>query len=64
MTKELADNMALTRFRGDCHGGRAGFPADESGIKPGDVITEINRKQVATPRQFRDAVKSADPKAA
>jgi serine protease Do len=34
--------------------------AEESDIKPGDVITEINRKHVTTPRQFRDAIKSAD----
>jgi serine protease Do len=38
-------------------------PADESGISPGDVITEINRKHVATPRQFRDAIKAGDAKA-
>ncbi|HUD48518.1 MAG TPA: trypsin-like peptidase domain-containing protein [Candidatus Baltobacteraceae bacterium] len=36
--------------------------ADESGLKPGDVITEINRKRISNPRQFRDAVKSADAK--
>jgi len=37
-------------------------PAEESGIVPGDVITEINRKRVNTPRQFRDAIKVADAK--
>jgi serine protease Do len=36
--------------------------ADARGIKTGDVITEINRQRISTPRQFRDAVKSADPK--
>lgn len=36
--------------------------ADIRGIKPGDVITEINRQHISTPRQFHDAVKSADPK--
>jgi serine protease Do len=36
--------------------------ADIRGIKAGDVITEINRQRISTPRQFRDAVKSADPK--
>jgi len=37
-------------------------PAAVQGIKPGDVITEINRQRVATPKQFREAVKSADQK--
>ncbi len=36
--------------------------ADIRGIKPGDVITEINRQHISNPKQFRDAVKSADPK--
>jgi len=37
-------------------------PADLRGIEAGDVITEINRQRVSTPRQFRDAMKSADLK--
>jgi serine protease Do len=37
-------------------------PADEHGIKPGDVITEINRRRISSPRQFREALKSADAK--
>jgi serine protease Do len=36
--------------------------ADARGIRAGDVITEINRQRISTARQFRDAVKSADPK--
>ncbi len=36
--------------------------ADLHGIKPGDVITEINRRHVSTPRQFRETVKAADLK--
>jgi serine protease Do len=36
--------------------------ADERGIKTGDVITEINRQRISSLRQFREAVKSADPK--
>jgi serine protease Do len=36
--------------------------ADESGIKRGDVITEINRKRINNPGQFRDAIKAADTK--
>jgi serine protease Do len=37
-------------------------PADESGIKPGDVITEINRQPVTNRRQFRQALRTADAK--
>jgi serine protease Do len=38
-------------------------PAAENDIKAGDVITEINRKRVTNPREFRDAIKSASAKA-
>jgi serine protease Do len=37
-------------------------PADDSGIKKGDVITEVNHKPVSTLRQFRDALKSTNPR--
>jgi serine protease Do len=37
-------------------------PADEKGIQPGDIITAVNRQTVASPRQFRQALKSADAK--
>ena len=37
-------------------------PADEKGIEPGDVITEINRQPVTNRRQFRQAIRSADAK--
>jgi len=37
-------------------------PAALHNIKPGDVITEIDRQRVSTPQQFRDAVKLADHK--
>ena len=37
-------------------------PAAEQDIKAGDVITEVNRKHVSNPRQYREALKTADPK--
>jgi serine protease Do len=37
-------------------------PADQQGIKAGDVITEVNRKHVSNPRQYREALKTADAK--
>ena len=36
--------------------------AESVGIKPGDVITEINRKPVTNLREFREATKGADLK--
>ena len=36
--------------------------AERKGLKPGDFITEVNQKAVSTPKQFRDALKNADPK--
>jgi S1-C subfamily serine protease len=37
-------------------------PADDSRIKKGDVITEVNRKPISSLRQFRDALKSTNPR--
>ena len=36
--------------------------AERKGIKPGDIITEVNQKAVTTSKQFKDALKDADPK--
>lgn len=33
--------------------------AAENGIRPGDVITEVNKQPVATPREFREALKNS-----
>lgn len=38
---------------------RPGSPADDAGITPGDVIMEVNRKQVSSAEQFVSAVHSA-----
>jgi len=39
-----------------------GSAAERKGIRPGDVITEVNHKAVTSPKQFRDVLKSIDPK--
>ena len=39
-----------------------GSIAEEKGLSPGDVITEINGSPVTNLRQFREAFKKADPK--
>jgi serine protease Do len=63
LTKDLADyygvesdaGVIVTEVERDS-------PADEEGIQPGDVITEINRQRVASLKQFRQALKTADAK--
>jgi len=37
-------------------------PAARKGIKAGDIITEVNQKKIANPKQFRDALDQADAK--
>ena len=37
-------------------------PAARKGIKPGDIITQIDHRYVANPKQFRDALRNADVK--
>jgi serine protease Do len=37
-------------------------PAAKRGLKPGTVITEVNKKPVADLRDFREALKGADLK--
>jgi serine protease Do len=63
MTKELAQQLGIDFTSGVIVTSvEQDSPADLYGIKAGDIITEINRQRVTTPRQFREAVKSADPK--
>jgi serine protease Do len=63
LTKDLAQQYGLEVIPGVVVTAVAqDSPAAAQGIKPGDVITAINRQRVSTPRQFRDFVKSADPK--
>jgi serine protease Do len=64
LTKEVAEQYGVTASSGVIVTAvDQDSPADEQGIKAGDVITEINRKRVSNPRQFRDALKAADSKA-
>lgn len=52
---EATTGVAVTEVQPDS-------TADGAGIKPGDVITEVNRKPVANIKEFRDAIKTADSK--
>jgi serine protease Do len=52
---EMTDGVLVTEVETD-------GPAARSGIKSGDIITEVNHQRVISPKQFRDAIKNADAK--
>jgi serine protease Do len=63
LTKDLADHygvpagggVLVTEVESDS-------PANEEGIEPGDVITQVNRQRVGSLKQFRQALKAGDAK--
>ncbi len=63
LTKDLAEQFGVDKTDGvvvtEVERGSA---AEQKGIRPGDIITEVNGKTVTTPKQFREAMKTADPK--
>jgi len=64
LSKELAEQFGISVTTGVIVTAvEPDSPADEQGIKAGDVLTEINRKHISNPRQFREALKAADSKA-
>jgi serine protease Do len=63
VTKDLAEQFGLEKMDGVVVTEvERGSIAEKKGIEPGDVITELNQKPVNNPKQFRDALQSADPK--
>jgi len=63
VTKELAEQFGLDKMEGVVVTEvERGSVAEKKGIAPGDVITDLNQKPVNNPKQFRDALKTADPK--
>lgn len=63
MSKDLASQYGIEQIPGVIVTAvEEDSPAQQRGIQPGDVITEINRKRITNPRQFRDALNSAEKK--
>jgi len=63
VTKDLAEQYGIEKVEGVMVTGvEKGSAAEEKGIRPGDVITQVGGKEVATPKQFLQAMKAADPK--
>lgn len=62
-TRDLAEQYSLEKTEGVVVTEvERGSVADRKGIKPGDVITEVNQKPVTSPKQFREALKAGDAK--
>ena len=63
VTKDLAEQYGIEKTEGVLvtEVERSSM-AERKGIKPGDVITEVNGKPVSSPKQFSQAIKTADVK--
>jgi len=63
ITSQLAEQYGINKTDGvivtEVQRGSAG---ERKGIRPGDVITEVNHKPVTSPKQFREVLKAIDPK--
>jgi serine protease Do len=63
LTRELAKQFGVGLTQGVVViGVDKGTPAARKGFKPGDIITAVNQQAVASPKEFRDALKGADLK--
>lgn len=63
LTKDLAEQHGIEKVEGVLVTGiEQGSAAERKGIKPGDVITEVNSKPVGSPKQFVQLVKEGDAK--
>ncbi len=62
LTRELAEKLSLSETTGVLISDVAADSlAAEQGLQRGDIITEVNRKPVATAEQFKTALAEADP---
>jgi len=63
LTKDLADQLGVQPGEGVVVSAvMPGSRAAEAGIQPGDVITSVNGRSVASTREFMDAVKQSQKK--
>lgn len=63
LTPDLADQFGVTVTHGVIVVAvDRGSPAADKGIQPGDVITAIGQKTIASPEEFADALQQADLK--
>lgn len=63
ITQELAEQHGVEKAEGVIVTEvEKGSSADRKGLRPGDIITEVNHKAVRTPKEFREAVQSGDLK--
>lgn len=62
ITSELAQSLGLQNVQGVLISQvEPGSAADKAGLKPGDVITELNGQKLADPNSFRNAIASSTP---
>ena len=63
VSKDLAEQYGIEKTEGVLVTEvERGSVAERKGLKPGDVITEVNGKSVSSPKQFAQAMKTADLK--
>ena len=63
VTKDLAEQFGIEKTEGVLVTEvERGSVAERKGIKPGDVITELNGKPISAPKQFAQGLKAADLK--
>jgi len=63
LTRELANELGVEMAEGVVVNSveRNGL-ADRRGIKPGDIVTKVDRSNVSNPKQFREAIRNGDTK--
>jgi S1-C subfamily serine protease len=63
ITRELVEEYGVKKTTGVIVTEvQRGSLAEARQIKPGDIITKVNRKSVTTPKEFREALEGVDLK--